>query len=1004
MNLKPVIYCVLLLSAFAARGASYERLARQATIHEASNMAVAASSVTGQIAFDLQGAIWTMPLAGGAARRITAVDIESRLPVWSPDGARIAFQCYRDNQWHICSMDAGGAHLEQLTAGVSDDREPTWTADGSRIIYVSDQGHNFDLFAIDVEKKAVQKLAKTEQEEAFPAASPHGGSIAYVNEHKQGSDLVIRSAEGEVRTILKAAGSSRLLLPSWRPDGGAIAFVRYDPAAQSSSLEAIDIASGTVAVLSRPREDVFASRASWLDDRTILYAADGGIRKRKIGSATVTTIPFTATLPIEVHRYAHRKPDAAQDGEQPVLGILRPHVSPDGSRIAFAALGDLWLLESGTTHPKRLTDDTALDADPVFSPDGQSIIFTSDRRESGTMDLCAIDLRTGQRQVLESPGESVSLPNFAADGARIAYFVADSANWHSRTLHILDLRTGQVRSRAEPFFHPSRASWSPDGKHLVVSALEASSGRFRKGWSEIYLIDASDLSGRFLEPMPGQSLGVRAANGPEWSPDGSRLAFVMDGSLWTWTVSRDGEPAGPPLRLTNELADSISWTRDGRDIVYLSNGKLSRVNVQDGSITRIELDLKWRTPVPAGRLVVRAGRLFDATTNSYRRNVDIVVEGRRIAAIESAHRDWGSDVRVIDARTGTVIPGLFESHIHNFTINGEATGRMFLAFGVTSIREVGADPYDALESKEAWASGARPGPRDFYSGLLEGGRVYYPMSLAISSVGHLNQELDRSIGLGYDLIKTYERLPDAQLSHVIDFAHRNGLTVTSHDLWPAAAHGADMIEHLEARDRGSFSDRRSFAGKTYGDVIEILRQSGMAISTTEFGFFPGIERPAGVARWSVADLPQVRGVLPRRIHALLGQTDAGSVSAAESAAWKVEEAAALHYLAQLRAAGIPVIPATDGSFHLAGLALIREIIAIHNAGIPMVEVLRAATQGAARVVGVDAELGTIERGKLADLVIIDGDPLRVPTDLTRVTAVVKDGRLYTQEDLTRRER
>ncbi len=213
--------------------------------------------------------------------------------------------------------------------------------------------------------------------------------------------------------------------------------------------------------------------------------------------------------------------------------------------------------------------------------------------------------------MLASPGDSVSLPSFSPDGSHIAFLVANSANWHDRFVYIFDLKSGEIRKRPQPLFHPSRPSWAADNKHLALSALEPSSGRDRKGWSEVLLLDVADFSGRFLEPVPGRSLGVRAANGPEWSPDGTRLAFVSDGTLWMLPVSNAGDAVGPALRLTNELADSISWTQDSKHMVYLSNGQLRRLDVQDGSIASIPLDPSWQPPHPQGRTVIHAGRLFD---------------------------------------------------------------------------------------------------------------------------------------------------------------------------------------------------------------------------------------------------------------------------------------------------------------------------------------------------------------------------------------------------------
>ncbi|MFB6240502.1 MAG: amidohydrolase, partial [Gemmatimonadota bacterium] len=168
--------------------------------------------------------------------------------------------------------------------------------------------------------------------------------------------------------------------------------------------------------------------------------------------------------------------------------------------------------------------------------------------------------------------------------------------------------------------------------------------------------------------------------------------------------------------LTGELADDPSWGADSRTITYQSAGRLRRVRVTDGRVDTIPLALTYRRSQPEGRVVVHAGRLFDGTSPELRRNVDVVVRGNRIervvphrAALHEGAR------RVVDASGRTVMPGLIEGHAHQPTSYGEALGRIWLAYGVTSVRNPASDAYEARERREAIAAGVRPGPRPFFT-------------------------------------------------------------------------------------------------------------------------------------------------------------------------------------------------------------------------------------------------------------------------------------------------
>ena len=237
--------------------------------------------------------------------------------------------------------------------------------------------------------------------------------------------------------------------------------------------------------------------------------------------------------------------------------------------------------------------------------------------------------------------------------------------------------------------------------------------------------------------------------------------------------------------------------------------------------------LTWTPKTSTTRTTVHAGRMFDGRTT--RENVDIVIEGNRIARVE-AHRADLHTGTVVDASTGTVLPGLIESHAHFAAPYGERFGRIWLSFGITTVRNPAVGAFEGQEIRETFEAGVQTGPRIFTTGEpFDGTRIYYPGGTALDGGAELSAELARAQALGYDFIKTYVRLPDLLQRHVIEEAHRMGMPVTSHEIYPAVAYGADGVEHIAGTSRRGFSPKISELRRSYRDVIDLLSASGMTL-------------------------------------------------------------------------------------------------------------------------------------------------------------------------------
>jgi imidazolonepropionase-like amidohydrolase len=384
--------------------------------------------------------------------------------------------------------------------------------------------------------------------------------------------------------------------------------------------------------------------------------------------------------------------------------------------------------------------------------------------------------------------------------------------------------------------------------------------------------------------------------------------------------------------------------------------------------------------------------LFDGQSSDYQRNVDVIIEGNRIKEIV-AHNDARHTGIVIDASDKTVMPGLFEMHGHQSLTLGEKLGRTWLAFGITSVREPGTDPYDGAERRESWAAGQQPGPRNFFSGrLLDGNRVYYGIAEGLGSEAHLNLALQRARILEYDLIKTYVRLPDLWQKKITAAAHQMGVPTSSHEIWPAAGYGMDAVEHNGATSRRGYSPKTSSLSRSYDDVVQILARSKMNYTPTLIlsGLSSQLaEKPELMTNKQYVALNGEAGVQALQARATAGRGAAlrDSVAAQGRAV-----------LAVLKAGG-RVTAGTDSPIIPYGFSLQLELQMLVRAGFTPAEAIRSATLWSAEAVGVGNDLGSLERGKLADLVIVAGDPLREIADTLKIVYTIKNGKVYTIDEL-----
>ncbi|MDA1080326.1 MAG: amidohydrolase family protein [Gemmatimonadetes bacterium] len=980
--------------ALAPQGAVQVRL----TLHEGTNVAAAMSPDGRTIALDLLGAIWTMPASGGTARRITDEMMDARQPAWSPDGARITFQAYRSSTWSVWAVNADGTGLEQLTSGPFDDREPHWSPDGARVAFSSDRSGNYDIWTLTVTSGALQRVTTNGANDFGPAWSPDGTQIAFASDREGGRGIYAISASAGSGERLVHARAGALAGPSWSPDGQTIAF-NVIANAHSALMVGVSEIGGA-------DEDVFPFRSQWLAGGDLLYSADGKIKRRPATGGAAATIEFSADVSFDRPTYTQKHREFNRAGDQPVRGILHPTISPDGDQIAFSALGDLWVMPVDGT-PRRITNDPYIELSAAWSPDGRWLSYSTDR--DGAMGIWIRNVASGvERRATDRSGAATNAA-WSPDGNRMAYLrdggeisVADV----SRIVGFDVPRDSSVPPTVASHrggYEPGAPTWSPDGRYIVVAALKPNSTRFREGTNEILRFGVTpdaDQSDRWFDPVPHKSVGMREDFGPVWSPDGKQMAAIIDGRLAAFAVSREGEPVGPVRYLSSELASSPSWTGDSRQILYQVSDGLRIVDAVDGSVRIVDPKLTWRAESPTDRKLIHAGQLWDGVSNSLRTNVDIVVAGNRIQSVES-HRAGLHTGTVVDASDETVIPGLIEIHSHLSPSYGEALGRIWLSWGVTTVRNPATSAFDAAEEKESVESGRRIGPRLFSGGEpIDGTRIYYPGGTSLDGGAQLTQQLERTGPLGFDFMKTYVRLPDLLQKRVIEEAHKRGLPVTSHELYPAVSYGADGVEHFRGTSRRGYSPKQSQLNRIYDDVVQLLAASGMTITPTT-GIQGGFQLQA--IRDSSWFSDRRLALYPPSVVARAQAVGRAAHTPADVAERTALVTPVVQSVARVVRAGGRVTAGTDSPIIPYGLALLIELEQYVSGGLTPLEALRTATTENARALGMSGDLGAIAPGRLADLVMLGGNPLADIRELRRVQRVMKDGALYTADGLLRRQ-
>jgi imidazolonepropionase-like amidohydrolase len=411
-------------------------------------------------------------------------------------------------------------------------------------------------------------------------------------------------------------------------------------------------------------------------------------------------------------------------------------------------------------------------------------------------------------------------------------------------------------------------------------------------------------------------------------------------------------------------------------------------------------DLDREVPAVArGTFAIVGARLIDGTGAApVEHSVVMVRDGRIVAAGGAGSVKVPAGVRVIHAEGRSLLPGLWEMHVH---YSGVEFGPALLAAGVTTARDCGGEFEFLTTLRQKIDRDHALGPRLLLAGLIDSGGPLGFGYVDVKTPAEAVAAVDMYADAKFEQMKVYTQIQPDVLKAIAAEAHAKGMTVTGHvpaavDAFGGIADGMDQINHLQFVTRAMVEPGSSgpvdVESPRAKELIALLKEKGIVVDPTlGWGEMAGHPKNVDVASFE----PGIKAAP----YTLSSKFRALGVPAADEAKWRERMATNVKVVGALYRAGVTIVPGSDTG--LLGYGLDRELELYVQAGMTPMAAIQSATIVPARVMKLDGESGSIEVGKRADLVLVDGNPLENISDLRRVVSVVKDGRMYDSKRLGR---